>query len=205
MQHSVQAEGFGVRLRPVRMDDAAFIVWLRNLDYVKGWVGDSAVDVAGQQRWLESYFAREGDYYFIVETLGKIPMGTYGIYNMKGDSGESGRWIIRPEAPAALPSGIVLVDIAFEKLFLRELHGATVATNRAVLSINRKFGFRQMGIKPAAQVIGGKAVDLVDFSMTAGEWPKARERLMPLARLAEAQILDWERENSDAKHFAGPK
>ncbi len=31
MQHTLHAEGFGVRLRPVRMEDAAFIVWLRNL------------------------------------------------------------------------------------------------------------------------------------------------------------------------------
>ena len=195
MRHTVQAEGFGVRLRPVRMEDAEFIVWLRNLDYVKGRVGDSAVDVISQQKWLETYFDREGDYYFIVETPGRIPAGTYGIYNVKGNSGESGRWIIRPGVPAAVPSAVVVLDIAFNELSLREVHGSTVATNQTVLSINRKFGFRRTGVQPAAQVIGGKAVDLVNFSMTAGEWPKARERLMPLVRLAEAQVLEWEREN----------
>ena len=45
MEHSYQAEGYGMRLRPVRLDDAAFIVWLRNLDYVKGNVGDSAANL----------------------------------------------------------------------------------------------------------------------------------------------------------------
>ena len=68
MQHTLQAEGFGVRLRPVRMDDAAFIVWLRNLDHVKGRVGDSAADAASQEAWLKAYFDRPGDYYFIIET-----------------------------------------------------------------------------------------------------------------------------------------
>ena len=48
MQHTLQAEGFGVRLRPVRMEDAAFIVWLRNLEHVRGRVGDTSLDVAGQ-------------------------------------------------------------------------------------------------------------------------------------------------------------
>ena len=177
------------------MDDAQFIVWLRNQDYVKGRVGDSAATVASQRAWLETYFTRKGDYYFLVETLGRVPVGTYGIYGVRGDSGESGRWIIRPGVPAALPSGIVLVDVAFNHLSLRELHGSTVATNQTVLSINRKFGFRQIGSQHAAQIIGGEPVDLVNFSMTADEWPKARERLMPLARLAEAQVLDWEREN----------
>ena len=54
MRHVLHAEGFGVRLRPVQMEDAAFIVWLRNQDYVKGKVGDSAPDVASQQKWLET-------------------------------------------------------------------------------------------------------------------------------------------------------
>src|SRR6266850_2192035 len=99
MEHTVKAEGFGVRLRPVRIDDAAFIVWLRNLQHAMGRVGDSATDVMAQQSWLKSYFAREGDYYFIVETSRGISVGAYGIYNLTGKSAESGRWIIRPEVP----------------------------------------------------------------------------------------------------------
>ena len=84
MRHSLHTEGFGVRLRPVQMTDAAFIVWLRNQDYVKGRVGDSASDVASQQKWLETYFQREGDYYFILETLGGIPLGTNALYEISG-------------------------------------------------------------------------------------------------------------------------
>src|SRR5208283_4596557 len=66
MRRSLHAEGFGVRLRPVQITDAPFIVWLRNQDYVKGRVGDSAPDAASQEKWLETYFEREGDYYFVV-------------------------------------------------------------------------------------------------------------------------------------------
>lgn len=187
------------------MDDAPFIVWLRNLDFVKGRVGDSAADIPAQQSWLETYFGRDNDYYFIVETPGRIPVGTYGIYGVRGDSGESGRWIIRPGVPAAVPSGILVLDTAFDRLSLREVHGSTVATNHTVLSINRKFGFRQTGITPAAQMIGGKSIDLVNFSMLADEWPKARERLMPLARVAENQVLDWERDNAQTEIRSGIK
>src|SRR5262245_50058972 len=103
MQHSVQAEGFGVRLRPVRLDDAAFIVWVRNLDHAKGKVGDSAKDTASQETWLNSYFQRQGDYYFIIETLAGIPVGAYGIYDVNDGSAESGRWVIRGDVPAAIP------------------------------------------------------------------------------------------------------
>lgn len=192
MNHSVTVEGFGVRLRPVRMDDAAFIVWIRNLDHVKGRLGDSAADVPVQEAWLAEYFKREGDYYFIVETLARIPVGTYGIYDMHGTTAESGRWIVRPGVPAAAASGVLLFDTAFGKLGLSELRGTTVATNRPVLSLNRKFGFQQVRVEPGGRTIGGKAVDMVHFILTAGGWAKARESVVPLARVAEAQIREWE-------------
>jgi RimJ/RimL family protein N-acetyltransferase len=192
MNHSLTAEGFGVRLRPVRMQDAAFIVWLRNLDYVRGKVGDSAPDVASQEKWLAAYFKREGDYYFIVETLGGIPAGTYGVYNISGASAEQGRWIMRKEVPVALPSVMTGFDLAFEQLGLRELRGTTVATNRMVISINRKCGFRRVKIEPAGQLIGGQAVDMLHFVLSPEDWSRAREQLVPLARVAEVQIRDWE-------------
>ena len=192
MRHTLQAEGFGVRLRPVRMEDAGFIVWLRNLEHAKGRVGDSAMDTAAQENWLRAYFDREGDYYFIIETQGGIAVGAYGIYDRTGDSAESGRWIIRPELPAAIPSALLAFEIAFERLALRELRVKTIATNRTVLSLNRKFGFRQTRIEPGAQLIGGQLVDQVHFVLEAEDWRKKREGLVPLARLAEKQVREWE-------------
>src|SRR5580698_2443625 len=144
MDHSLQTEGYGVRLRPVRMEDAAFIVWLRNLEHVKGKVGDSARDVAQQEAWLKEYFGREGDYYFLVETLGGVSVGAYGIYDQVGKRAVSGRWIIRQEAPAAIPSAILGFDLAFSALGLEELRASTVSTNHPVLSLNRKFGLEQV-------------------------------------------------------------
>jgi RimJ/RimL family protein N-acetyltransferase len=192
MEHTLKAEGFGVRLRPVRIEDAAFIVWLRNLDHVKGRVGDSATDTAAQEAWLNTYFQRDGDYYFIIETAGGIAVGAYGIYNVNGANAESGRWIIRPEVPAAVPSALLAFDLAFGGLRLKEVHVTTVSTNYGVLSLNRKFGFRETGIERGGVVIGGRPVDLVRFVMTADEWAKPRERMLPLARLAETQVRDWE-------------
>jgi RimJ/RimL family protein N-acetyltransferase len=193
MEHTLKAEGFGVRLRPVRMEDAAFIVWLRNLEHVKGRVGDSAADTAAQEIWLKAYFKRDGDYYFIVETAGGIAVGAYGIYDADADSAESGRWIVQPEVPAAIPSAVLAFDLAFGVLHLKEVRVTTVSTNQGVLSLNRRFGFTEVGVDRGRQIIGGKPVDLVRFLLKAGEWPKPREKLLPLARLAERQVLDWER------------
>jgi len=193
MRHDIHLEGFNLRLRPVRIEDAAFIVWLRNLDYVKGNVGDSATDVASQEAWLRAYFEREGDYYFIVESLGGIPLGTHGLYNVNGISAEKGRHIIRAEVMAGLPAGILTTEMAFGSMGLRELRVRMVATNTAVQSLHRKSGFKQLGIIPAAQMIAGKPVDMVEFLITAEDWLKVRDDQLPLARVAGAQVLEWER------------
>lgn len=192
MRHLFEIEGFGIRLRPVRMEDAAFIVWLRNMSHVRGKVGDSATNVAGQESWLSAYFERAGDYYFIVETLDGIAVGAYGIYDVIGTSAESGRWIIRPDVPAALPSAILGFNLGFKTMGLTELRVTTVSTNQPVLSLNRKLGFKEIRVERGGRVIGGKPVDMVHFLLTWEDWSKAYERLLPLARLAETQVREWE-------------
>lgn len=192
MRHSLHVEGFGVRLRPVQVADATFIVWLRNLDHVLGKVGDSACDLAGQQAWLHAYFTREGDYYFIVETLGGIPVGTHGVYDVIGTSAEHGRFIMRPEVPAAMPCLMNSFDLAFGPMGLTELRCTVVSTNQAVLSLHQKLGCRQIKIEPGGRVIGGKPVDMVHFVLLPEDWAKVRERFLPLTRLAEKGVREWE-------------
>jgi RimJ/RimL family protein N-acetyltransferase len=192
MRHNIHLEGFNLRMRPVRLEDAAFIVWLRNLDHVKGNVGDSAVDVGGQEAWLNRYFKKENDYYFIVESLRGIPLGTHGIYHVSGTSAERGRHIMRPEAMAGVPSAVLSADWAFGEMGLHELRSWVVATNTEVLSIHRKSGFIELGRVTATQMINGTPVDKVEFLFTAEEWKKRRDHVLPLAHIAGKQVLEWE-------------
>jgi RimJ/RimL family protein N-acetyltransferase len=203
MRHSVHAEGFGVRLRPVTMQDAAFIVWLRNLEHVKGKIGDSAADVASQHAWLEAYFERGGDYYFIIETAGGIAVGTHSLYDIVEGKAELGRWVIRPGVQAAVPSHMVAFDIAFNRLGLRALRNATVSTNTAVISISRRFGFEEVGLEHGSRQIGGKSVDMMCFVLTAEKWAVTRPALVAKAQLAERLVLEWEKaQRQDAPPMA---
>lgn len=192
MRHNIHFEGFNLRVRPVRLEDAAFIVWLRNLDFVKGNVGDSAANVAGQEAWLRQYFEKENDYYFIVESLRGISLGTHGIYNVNAASAERGRHIMRMEVMAGLPSAVLSADWAFGRMGLRELRSWVVATNTEVLSLHRKSGFKEIGRIAAAQMINGKPADKVEFLFTADEWKKRRDRAVSLAQVAGKQVLEWE-------------
>ena len=50
-------------LRPVTLDDAEFIVTLRNQAHVKGCVNDTPLDVEKQRQWICEYLKRENEYY----------------------------------------------------------------------------------------------------------------------------------------------
>jgi RimJ/RimL family protein N-acetyltransferase len=195
MHHALNEEGFGIRIRPVRMDDAAFIVWLRHQEHARGRLGDSATDVAGQERWLSAYFERAGDYYFIAETLNGLPVGTTSIYGLSGDTAETGRFVTCPDVPAAFPISILTYDLAFERLKLKELRATSVASNRTVHSYVRKLGFRQVRVETAGQVIGGQPVDMLHFVLEVAVWLRRRVSLLPLAQYATEQILEWEKQS----------
>ena len=101
---------------------------------------------------------------------------------------------MRPEVMGAgVPAAVLATDLAFEKLGMTELRSNCVSTNLAVHSLHRKSGFKQVGVLHAAQTIDGKPVDLFQFLLTAEDWYKVRERIVPLAHLAGKQVLEWEK------------
>jgi RimJ/RimL family protein N-acetyltransferase len=194
MHHVLSNEGYGVRIRPVRMADAAFIVWLRNQNHAKGKLGDSATNVPAQERWLEDYFERTGDFYFIAETLNDcVPVGTTSIYDQHGELAETGRFVVSPEVPAAFQISILTYDLAFQRMQLKQLRATSVATNRTVHSYIRKLGFLHTRTEKDGRFIGGQPADMLHFSLSARDWDIARAAMLPLAKYAESEILQWER------------
>jgi hypothetical protein len=94
---------------------------------------------------------------------------------------------------AGVPVAVLGRDLAFGKLGLKELRSTSVSTNLAVHSMDKKFGSKQVGILHEAQIIDGKPVDLVQLLLMAEDWFKSRNRLLPVARLAGTQVLEWEK------------
>jgi len=205
MLHQLTAEGFGLRFRPVTLNDAPFIIWVRNLQHAKGRINDTSCDVAFQRHWIEQYFERPLDYYFIIETSGGVPVGTFGFYNFdQENTAETGRWVMRLGVPAALPGLVLALGLAFEQMKLPAVRARTVSNNHAVLSIHRKVGFRQIGLEPSGQIINGAPVDMVLSTLSAADGLAARERLIPPARWAERRIREWEQSHATIHEWDVP-
>jgi hypothetical protein len=87
---------------------------------------------------------------------------------------------------------------------LTELRASTVSTNQSVLSLNRKFGFREVSVEKAAQKIGGESVDLIHFLLAAKDWPAVRQKLTRFAELAAGHISEWDKARLAASKAPNP-
>jgi len=181
MRHNVVIEGKGIRLRPADYADSEFIVKLRTSPHVVGTVGDTSPSIDKQNLWFDTYFLRNNDYYFIVETHDGRRIGTYGVYDIKDQSGELGRIVFLPDTSQFVIEAVVLiVDWCFSQLGLTELRGTTITTNRTVLSLNKRLGFKTVFVQKDALRIGGQSVDLAHTRLNNAEWLNVRKKLLPL-------------------------
>jgi len=179
MQHSVTLSGWGCHIRPVTVADAAFIVRLRSQEQAKGNIHATSSSVADQEKWIQNYYDREGDYYWIIEDINNIPVGAMGLYNYNAGLGEGevGRWVMFPEFSFNLAAPLLLVyRWAFETLNVRRIVFDVVSTNRKVLKFHKLIGARETFLKANALHINDQMVDMQWFEVTREMWPSIFER-----------------------------
>lgn len=163
MKHNYTLSGYGYRLRPVKLSDAQFIVNIRTEDSQRNqYIHTISSDPADQERWLNSYFEREGDYYFVVENrLTGENEGLISFYDVQDGEAEWGRWVIRKGSLAAIESVYLLYRIAFEQAGLSRLYCRTIRDNAAVVSFHHSIGERTECILPGVFEIDGVRYDAV--------------------------------------------
>ena len=138
MKKEISLNGYGYRIRPVVLDDAAFIIDVRLEDEQRNkYIHKISRDIKPQQEWITKYLEREDDYYFVVENnLTQKPEGLISIYNIKNKKAEWGRWVIKQNSLAAIESVDLVFKVAFNILNLTELYSQTVADNTAVVGFH---------------------------------------------------------------------
>ena len=190
MRHDLRLDGRAFRLRPIELSDAGFVVTLRTEPRAAGRLHPVSGSVADQVDWLERYFLRQGDWYWIVERrFDDAPEGTVGLYDLDEASGaaEWGRWILRPGSLAAAESALLLYRAAFERLGLNEVYCRTVASNAAVISFHDRSGLDRAGTEVGAFELGETRVDAVKHRLRRERWPGTRDVLE--SRAAQAAEL----------------
>ena len=168
-------------LRPVTIEDAEFIVKVRNQPHAKGCINDTSLDVEKQREWIREYLKRENEYYWIIETLDGRSIGTSSLYHYDPDKQqlESGRWVLIADAPEGnfFADRVQMRDFVFNILGIKRLVFDVVSTNKQVLKFHRMCGAIETNLQKDALVIQNKSVDMVWFEETPESWASVRPKI----------------------------
>jgi RimJ/RimL family protein N-acetyltransferase len=136
------ARGKSIFLREVEIDDAEFIVSLRTDAEKCMHLSTTSVDINEQKKFISNYLRSEVDYYFIICSWNKIPLGTVRIYDIRNDSFGWGSWILSKKAPtnAAIESALLIYDYAFFTLHYQKSHFDVRKGNTKVLDFHKRWG-----------------------------------------------------------------
>jgi RimJ/RimL family protein N-acetyltransferase len=179
VEHSISVTCVRYRLRPVALEDAAFIVELRSDPVLNRHLHEISPRVEDQVAWLERYFARLDEYYFIVEDVDSAERhGTIGIYDVEREaaSAEWGRWILRRGSMAALESAWLVYEAGFSKLGLEVLSARTLVENPRVVSFHDSFGASRSGILKDHFIVRGERKSAIEHRIESADWPALRSR-----------------------------
>ena len=191
MRHDLSVQGHAFALRPVDIADARFILELRRDPELSRYLHPVSPLLSDQERWLNEYFERDGDYYFIVMRRSTgAPEGAIGLYGLDLESQEAewGRWVLRPGSPAAVESAWLIYRIAFEVLHLHLVFCRTLAENVKVVSFHRSCGLELRSTEERLN-IGCVERPVVRQELTSGMWDRIGPELDRRAA-AYSRIID---------------
>jgi RimJ/RimL family protein N-acetyltransferase len=179
LRHDVRLVGEAFGIRPVELQDSAFILSLRRDPDLSRFLNPVTDSDADQIAWLKAYLERQGDYYWIVDSnrLGREE-GTIGLYNVDRNTGnaEWGRWVLRHGSLAAVESALLAYQFGFETLELDEMYCRTRAENLTVVSFHDSTGLAR---RPGAMTTttAGRRWQIVEHFLSRAAWPGVRELL----------------------------
>lgn len=191
MRHNLFMEGHAFRLRPITDNDAGFVVELRGNPELNRYLHASSNRVEDQLAWQARYYEHEGAYYFVIErrTNGMLE-GVIALYDidLATNSGEWGRWILRPSSLAAVESAYLIYRTAFELLGLNSVYCCTVTDNGKVVSFHDSCGITARRLLPQHFELGGHRYDAVEHRVDLASWTGIKPRLEKLAQLTARKV-----------------
>lgn len=164
MKHTITVEGYAYKIRPVTLMDASFILEVRLEDKERNqYIHEIPNDQLMQEKWIEAYFTRKEDYYFVIEN--KITgerEGLIGIYDREGNKAEWGRWVIKQGSMGAVESVDLIYKAAFNRIGLEELFCRTVEENRSVVAFHESIHQKTKGRLENFFILNGRTYHAVE-------------------------------------------
>ena len=139
---SKQLLGKYVNLREITLDDAQFVLDLRCDSNKSKFLHKTENNLDKQIDYIKSYFKKDLEWYFIIEDLNHVPLGTLRIYDVVDNHYTSGSWLMKDGSTLAQAvEGIILFkDFAFNELgFDKDIFDVR-KQNKKVLNFHKMCG-----------------------------------------------------------------
>ena len=138
--------GGHVNLREIRIEDAEFILKLRTSEKGLKFLHYTENNLDRQISYLQQYFTKDDEWYFIVETKEYESIGCLSIYDIKGDSVCTGRWIMKEGIPfqQSIEADMLLKEFAFSELGAAEIRMDTRHENKNMQAYFRMWGCKEV-------------------------------------------------------------
>ncbi len=138
-------QGKHVTLRLVELEDAQFIVTLRNYAKSQKFLSATSSNIEAQERWMRDYKVREQEgteFYYVIQLQDGSPVGLIRLYDLKLDIFSGGSWIMAPGHPhqIAVETVILLYDLCFDQLGYEKILLQVVKENQSVIRFHKRFG-----------------------------------------------------------------
>lgn len=141
-----RVQGKTLVFRDAAVDDAEFILGLRTDELKSRHLSRTSGALADQQAWLAGYAQRDGEAYFVIESLAGEKLGTVRLYDAQGDSFCWGSWILSDAAPssAAIESALMVYAYALDTLGFTNAHFQVNLANERVCAFHERFGAQRV-------------------------------------------------------------
>lgn len=140
MVYKETIKGKYVSLKSATIEDAEFTLALRKDPALTKYLPRLDISIDQQKEWIASQREKADDYFFVVRNIDNQPIGTVSIYEINGDTSESGRLALVGNALENTEASMLLFKFAFEMLGLKKVTGYIVDGNKRAERFNRQFG-----------------------------------------------------------------
>lgn len=140
MVYEETINGKYVSLKSATIEDAEFTLALRQNPVLTKYLPRLDIGIDQQKSWIVSQREKAGDYFFVVRNIENQPIGTVSIYEINGDTSESGRLALIGNALENAEASMLLFEFAFNVLGLKKVTGYIVDGNKRAERFNRQFG-----------------------------------------------------------------
>ena len=191
MRHDIRLRGHAYGIRPVDASDAEFIIQLRTDPQLSQLIHPTSPQLDDQLAYLEQYFQRADDCYFIVvrSATGRRE-GAAALYDINRTPGEAewGRWIRRHDSMGAAEAALLIYLAGFDVLGLNRIYCRTATANGNVVAFHTASGLETNGGAALTHDFGGVIYEAVEQFVTRDRWPVVGRALDERAR-AVARLL----------------